>query len=77
MKQTVKGMAVAGKGMGLVEVSQLCAPKRFRRKSWKPDSFVYWDDDGLDGALTMFDETGEIYSLKAEDVRATDWEIVK
>jgi hypothetical protein len=78
MKDEHKKIVTTSKGMGIVEVSKICAPKRFRRKSWEAGCFVYWKDtgDGEDFILEMYDESNEVYSLISDDISATDWEIV-
>jgi hypothetical protein len=77
MKETAT-VVTSEKGMGLVEVSKLCAPKRFRRKGWAKDKLVYWaygENDESD--VLMFEDSGDVYSPNYEDVIATDWEIIK
>jgi hypothetical protein len=77
MKETEKKV-VATKGMGLVEATKLCCPKTMKRPSWESDEYVYFEEDGNgEGRFTLYDESHEEYKLTAEDIIATDWEIVK
>jgi hypothetical protein len=74
-------MAEAKKGLGFVEATNKAMPHKMRRKSWKESKHVYWvnpdaDSDSCSESGPLVDESGETCWVSADDVCATDWEII-
>jgi hypothetical protein len=72
-------MAEAKKGLGFAEATQKSMPHKVRRKIWAEKDYVYWlspDGDSGEGEGPLYDENDNTFFPSAEDVIATDWEII-